>query len=258
MALSSLSKDVATRLFRMLDVDHHSIDAIKRDHAVYAKLSLITSQADVINQQAAQVVDKAKSRAHQNAHIVQSCTALSPEYDDGTKHLLSLMCVDDKIVDAIKQDHGACAKLSLLSEQVQLLQQQAQQALQESDINKMLVEISSKTSSRLVTGTTYYLYTQNGRHVLSRIASHEWSNYDEFHGKFLYDFDFTFRRLSCETSDASGANGAMSTQPLLLAGVSDARQTLFAQQCGASESTSNAHKISSANFQPICGVLSRW
>ncbi len=37
MAVSSLDKDVATRLFRMLAVNEQAADAIKRDHASYAK-----------------------------------------------------------------------------------------------------------------------------------------------------------------------------------------------------------------------------
>merc|ERR1712100_1010905 len=33
-----------------------------------------------------------------------------------------------------------------------------------------------------------------GKEVLSRIAPTEWCNYDEYRGKYLYDYDFTFRR----------------------------------------------------------------
>ena len=51
------------------------------------------------------------------------------------------------------------------------------------------------TVCKPVTGTIYYHYTQNGKATLSRIANTEWCNYDEYHGKFLYDYDFTFRQL---------------------------------------------------------------
>ena len=47
MAHSSLDKDVATRLFRMLAVNEQAAAAIKRDHASYAKMSLLTQQAQL-------------------------------------------------------------------------------------------------------------------------------------------------------------------------------------------------------------------
>merc|ERR1712086_1092721 len=43
-------------------------------------------------------------------------------------------------------------------------------------------------------GTMYYHYTQHGEEVISRIADDDWDNYDEYHGKYLYDWDHTFRR----------------------------------------------------------------
>ena len=31
--------------------------------------------------------------------------------------------------------------------------------------------------------------------MLSRIADDEWASYEEYLGKYLYDFDFTFRKV---------------------------------------------------------------
>merc|ERR1719247_239771 len=110
-----------------------------------------------------------------------------------------MIAVDSTAVDMIARDDAACAKLSLLSEQVQLLQAQAKQAVDDAALNKLLTEIGM--SSRIVPGTVYYHYKQYGKDVLSRIANDEWSNYDEFLGKYLYDFDFVFRRLHGDVID---------------------------------------------------------
>ena len=49
-------------------------------------------------------------------------------------------------------------------------------------------------TSKQVPGTIYHLYTQNSKDVLSIISPQEWKTYDEYHGAFLFDFDYTFRR----------------------------------------------------------------
>ena len=71
---------------------------------------------------------------------------------------------------------------------------QAQEAIEDAKLNQYLAQLTAGTVAKLVCGTMYYLYTQNGKEVLSRIAPTEWCNYDEYHGKYLYDWDFTFRR----------------------------------------------------------------
>lgn len=193
MAVSSLDKDVATRLFKMLAVNEQTADSVRRDHASYAKLSLLTQQAQLVQQQATQVVNKAATKAAKEE--INLCTAIqSTEYDDGANRLLSLMNVNEQTVALIKKDPPACAKLSVLGEQVDFLQQQAQEAIEDAKLNKYLSQLTAGTVAKLVCGTMYYLYTQSGKEVLSRIAPHEWANYEEFHGKYLYDYDFTFRR----------------------------------------------------------------
>lgn len=192
MAVSSLDKDVATRLFRMLAVNEQTATSVKRDHASYAKLSLLTQQANLVQQQAVNVVNKVASKAVDDE--IHLCTALSTEFDDSASKLLCLMNVNETTVATIKKDPPACAKLSLLGEQVEFLQQQAQEAVDDAKLNHYLSQLTAGTVAKLVCGTMYYLYTQNGKEVLSRIAPTEWSNYETYHGQYLYDYDFTFRR----------------------------------------------------------------
>ena len=181
----------------------------------------------------------------------------------------------------------ACAKLSLLGEQVEMLQQQAQEAVDDAKLNQYLSQLTAGTVAKLVCGTMYYLYTQNGKEVLSRIASDEWSNYDAYHGKYLYDYDFTFRKqleehekamqreervfLLDHTVAAGKGNswggvhvaatpsttsvGEEGGQPMDVTETSSGASSCGAeQQQAAAASTSTWDRKST----PICGVLSRW
>merc|ERR1719316_503929 len=116
MAVSSLPKDVATRLFKMLAVDEQAANAVKRDHASYAKLNLLTQQMNLLKHQAVGVVEKSVAQA---------------EYDEGAKRLVNMLAVNESTALAIKSSPVACAKLSILAEQVGLLQAQAQEAVDE-------------------------------------------------------------------------------------------------------------------------------
>ena len=121
----NMGKDVATRLFRMLAVNEQTVNAVKRDAASYAKLSLLTQQMGLVQNQAQRVVEKAEThRAKQaklDGDITLTCTALSAEYDDGAKRLLSMITHDERTVALVSRDPPACAKLSVLAEQVGLL-----------------------------------------------------------------------------------------------------------------------------------------
>lgn len=178
MAVSSLDKDVATRLFRMLAVNENTASAVKRDHASYAKLSLLTQQMNLLQQQAATVIEKSEAKAikftqaEKADHAGDTRLALSEEFDEGAQRLCTMLAVSDSTLATISTDHAASARLSLLAEQVGLLQGQAKQAVDDAALNKLLNEIGM--NCRIVTGTVYYHYTQNGKDVLSRIADDEW------------------------------------------------------------------------------------
>lgn len=284
MAVSSLDKDVATRLFRMLAVNEQTEATVKRDHASYAKLSLLTQQANLLQQQAVNVVNKVATKKADDE--INLCTALvSTEYDDGAKQILSMLDVNDKTVAMIKKDPPACAKLSLLGEQVEMLQQQARQAVDDAKLNQYLSQLTAGTVAKLVCGTMYYLYTQNGKEVLSRIADTEWSNYDEYHGKYLYDYDFTFRRqleehekeqqreervllLPHVTAGKGNSWGGLHvaatppTPPVATQEVTGVEDEAPMEVCDASEAADASTQDTAAPLpgmkKPICGVLSRW
>ena len=249
----NMNKEVATRLFRMLAVTEQTAATVKRDHASYARLHLLTQQMNLLQAQAQQTVEKsvAKAEASDELHLSESCTSLvSSEYDDGAKKLLAIMQVDNKTVSTIKKDAPACAKLSRLSEQAGMLQEQAQQAIRESEVNSHLFEIASRITCKLVPGTMYYHYTQNGDEVISRIADDEWSSYEEFHGKYLYDWDFTFRRQPA-------AGEAMEQDMAFVA-----PKLMLLPHVVATPPTTTDHEMMDAAPavapKPICGVLSRW
>ena len=195
---NNMNKEVATRLFRMLAVSEQTASTLKRDGASYAKLNLLTQQMNLLQAQAQTTVEKSVAKAKAvdgELNLTEnSCTALTAEYDEGAKRLLTVMRVDDKTVNTIKRDAPASAKLSLLAEQAAMLQQQAQNALSEAEVNCHLFEVAGRITCKLVPGTMYYHYTQHGEEVISRIADDDWDNFDEYHGKYLYDWDHTFRR----------------------------------------------------------------
>jgi len=200
MSLSPMDKAVVERLFRMLAVNEIKKDAVKRDSASYAKLSLLTQQMALIQQQAQHVVDTSSTNHARlidetGLEINENVLALSTEYDEGAKRLLSMLDVSNTSIALVKQNHASCAKLSVLSTQVSLLQQQAQKAIDEAEISRVMQAITDGNLMTLTPGQFYYHYTQNGKAALSMIAPHEWCFYEEFHGKYLYDFDFTFRAI---------------------------------------------------------------
>ncbi|KAL1518798.1 hypothetical protein AB1Y20_003078 [Prymnesium parvum] len=258
MAVSNCNKEVATRLFRMLAISEASVDAVKRDHASYAKLSLLTQQASLLQRQAEQVVQKsclcaAAADGELRTAKIESCSPVALECSDGAMQLLSKLPVSQKAMDLITRDQASCAKLSLLSEQVGLLKQQAQQVIEEAELNRRLVEVSASSVCRLVPGTVYYHYTQHGREVVSRVADDEWANYEKFHGKYLYDFDFAFRKLEDPEVELGQACAPMLSCFAPTASISP--KTV--DECH----TSPEPRVTGVPInrpKPICGVLSRW
>ena len=256
----NMNKEVATRLFRMLAVTEQTAATVKRDHASYAKLHLLSQQMNLLSAQAQQTVDKSVSKAQATCEtelsLSETCTALSTEFDEGAERLLTVMAVNDKTVATIKRDPPACAKLSLLAEQAGLLQQQAQQAIHESEVNSHLFEVASRITCKLVPGTMYYHYTQNGQEVISRIADDEWTSYEEFHGKYLYDWDFTFRRQLPGSEEHGNPDGAgfVAPQLMLLPHVVPTPAT----PAGLDADATMSEAESAVSSKPLCGVLSRW
>eukprot|EP00310_Coccolithus_braarudii_P021203 CAMPEP_0183351454 /NCGR_PEP_ID=MMETSP0164_2-20130417/24988_1 /TAXON_ID=221442 /ORGANISM="Coccolithus pelagicus ssp braarudi, Strain PLY182g" /LENGTH=262 /DNA_ID=CAMNT_0025523643 /DNA_START=96 /DNA_END=884 /DNA_ORIENTATION=+ len=262
MAVSSLNKEVATRLFRMLAVNEQKMDSVKRDHSSYAKLSLLTQQVNLLQYQAQRVVDKSAVKVIDvgSPQLSENCTTLSTEYDEGAKRLLSMISIDESRLAAVKSDSTACAKLSILAEQVGMLQAQAKEVVDDAEVNRLLTEIGM--SCRIVPGTVYYHYTQNGKDTLSRIADDEWDCYDEFHGKYFYDFDFTFRKLGHELGGTDSPMDFGMAQTILLPRLlsdesTDSKTTASADHIMEEPTGINIPAALEAQT-PICGRLSRW
>ena len=99
----------------------------------------------------------------------------------------------------------------------------------------------------------YYHYTQNGHEVISRIADDEWTSYDEYHGKYLYDWDFTFRRQPRAGEERQEQDFAPPL--LLLPNVAMTQSTAegLAEVRAVADDASVAKK-----HKPSCPILSRW
>lgn len=266
----NMGKEVATRLFKMLAVKDETVNAVKRDHASYAKLSLLTQQMNLLKSQAETVVEKCEAKAIKFAKVEKPNTetrlAISEEFDDGARHLLGMLSVSQSTAASISCDDVASARLSLLSEQVELLQSQAKQAVDDAALNKLLSEIGM--SSRIVPGTVYYHYKQGGKDVLSRIPNDDWDNYEEFLGKYLYDYDFVFRRLHGDVIDPDWYAAtvplpqsiympqlSMSTSANVKVAAVDAQS---APASPPSIRPSEAADSAAAKIEKTCPVLSRW
>ena len=112
---------------------------------------------------------------------------------DVITNLMKMITTKEEQMDEIKADHAAYAKLNLLALQMNMLQEQARTILSESQTNAYLNKIPM--TSKKVPGTIYHLYTQNSKNVLSIVTPEEWDVYEEYHGAFLFDFDYSFRKI---------------------------------------------------------------
>merc|ERR1719174_3309182 len=105
----NMDKAVATRLHKMLAVDDQTVSAVKRDHASYAKLSLLTQQMVLLQQQAQTVVEKSEAKAIKFSKVEQGDTrlAVSEEFDEGASRLVTMLGVSQSTVATISSDHAA-------------------------------------------------------------------------------------------------------------------------------------------------------
>ena len=118
--------------------------------------------------------------------------ALSNMDKDVITRLMKMLSSNDNQLSEMKGDHAAYAKLHLIASQMQMLQQQALSVISESQTNTRLQQIPM--SSRKVPGNVYHLYTQNGNSVLSIVSPCEWDSYEEYHGAYLFDYDYSFKK----------------------------------------------------------------
>ena len=117
MAVSSCNKEVATRLYRMLAISELEADRVKSDHASFAKLGLLTQQAQLLQRQAVQVVNKSVLKAEKDelAGLSTMSTALTTEDSSGAKRVLAVLAVNEKTQATIERDQPAVLCLFLPS-----------------------------------------------------------------------------------------------------------------------------------------------
>ena len=106
MAVSNCNKEVATRLYRMLAISELEADRVKSDHASFAKLGLLTQQAQLLQRQAVQVVNKSVLKAEKDelAGLSTMSTALTTDDSAGAKRVLAVLAVNEKTQATIERD----------------------------------------------------------------------------------------------------------------------------------------------------------
>ncbi len=119
--------------------------------------------------------------------------ALSSLNKEVATRLLESVCPADHL-SSVRRDHAACAKLSLLAEQMEHLRAQAHGVVEDCTRSAHLASIVPSKQT-LVVGNVYHWYAQFGREVLSLVGPAEWSTFDAYRGSFVYDADHVFRAL---------------------------------------------------------------
>ena len=97
-------------------------------------------------------------------------------------------------INSIKSNYSTYSKLELIAKQIYFLKSEAQNILQNHDLNNDLSCL--KCNFRKVPGTYYYVYENtNNEKLLSLISPEEWSNYHKFITKVYYDYDYQFYKV---------------------------------------------------------------
>ena len=94
----------------------------------------------------------------------------------------------------IRSNYATYSKLELIAKQIEFLKNEAENILQNHDLNSDLTCL--KCNFRKVPGNYYYVYENaNNEKLLSLIAPDEWSNYHNFITKVYYDYDYQFYKV---------------------------------------------------------------
>jgi hypothetical protein len=96
-------------------------------------------------------------------------------------------------VNEIKNDYSTYGKLDLLNKQMMFLKLEALNIIEQYKVNKNINNVKCKCKK--VVNTFYYHYLINNEEILSLISNEEWSTYDEFLGKYYYDYDYSFKKV---------------------------------------------------------------
>ena len=103
-----MNKDVITRLMKMLSSNDTQLSEVKGDHAAYAKLHLIASQMQMLQQQARTVISESQTNAR-----LQQIPMTSRKVPGTVYHLYTqngnsvLSIISPREWDAYEEYHGA-------------------------------------------------------------------------------------------------------------------------------------------------------
>ena len=117
--------------------------------------------------------------------------ALSNLNKEVATNLFKMLAIDDKNqIDTVRRHNSSFGQLKLIAEQMLILKEKADQIISNSCLNDNLQKINM--TIKKVPGTIYYHYLVNKKEILSIIAPEEWSTWEEYYGKYLYDYDCIF------------------------------------------------------------------
>ena len=106
-------------------------------------------------------------------------------------NLFKMLAINNESkLDIVKRHHSSFGQLKLIAEQMLILKEKADKIINDSCINDNLQKINM--TIKKVPGTIYYHYLVNKKEILSIIAPEEWSTWEEYFGKYLYDYDCIF------------------------------------------------------------------
>ncbi len=120
--------------------------------------------------------------------------ALSNLNKDTLTRLFKMININNDNINEIRSNNSTYARLELIARQIEYLQSEALNIIEDHNINNSLNGI--KCYFKKVPGKYYYLYIINNEKKLSMISNYEWNSYDEFLGKFYYDFDYIFKKVN--------------------------------------------------------------
>tara|TARA_Y100000389_G_scaffold113691_3_gene110841 strand:+ start:5370 stop:5744 length:375 start_codon:yes stop_codon:yes gene_type:complete len=120
--------------------------------------------------------------------------ALSNLNKEVATNLFKMLAIDDKDdknqIDTVRRHNSSFGQLKLIAEQMLILKEKADQIISNSCLNDNLQKINM--TIKKVPGTIYYHYLVNKKEILSIIAPEEWSTWEEYYGKYFYDYDCIF------------------------------------------------------------------
>lgn len=97
----------------------------------------------------------------------------------------------DKLIESIKNDYLTFSKLKMISSQITILQNEANEAINSHQFNQEISDI--ECLFKKTPGTFYYLYQKKTKKYLSLIPPDKWwGDPGSFISRIYYDYDLCF------------------------------------------------------------------